>query len=503
MSPSPSSSDQPNYDLLIYLLLFAGVTIGMGLMYESWRTPINMVLMAFNHGVFRVFAWLGDTEAARLNRTLLWNYPQLYHWNDMVALFSESGKCLRWVLVPCGIGLALHAYNRLGVMRFSSIYSMQRLIEANIPNFPCMAPVHNRKLTMKPESMDQGRWKTARTPLQFAVEQNLLIQYNAAGEKESIPSNHFIDPRTGIALEFSKTTEVLLDREHLHKLFDEQVTYSGRFESIARLNEVNRDHYYLLAAAFTAAACGDRHASQKLLDTISLGFFRKGRNLRPMFWWMASSDRTVTTEWWERVPVLDWVVSSKDRRDENAWWRAHHISRNTTAFLQADAIFSKYAGRSEVQDALRHQFNITWLMSLLLAARKKGVLACSQFIWLRPYDRRLWYALNQLGGKRAWVEATGAWLQFHYEQQVTALSDTTTAQKDFLCDMDSAVQDFINDMQDIGITVVNLAYQVVEETNDGGKNIGLNAILNTDGDEIGRYSTLKEANEAFNALTGL
>ncbi len=48
-------------------------------------------------------------------------------------------------------------------------------------------------------------------------------------------------------------------------------------------------------------------------------------------------------------------------------------------------------------------------MGLLIYAKRKGVLASSQFIWLRPYDRTLWYALNQIGGKATWAEAAGPW----------------------------------------------------------------------------------------------
>ena len=55
-------------------------------------------------------------------------------------------------------------------------------------------------------------------------------------------------------------------------------------------------------------------------------------------------------------------------------------------------------------------------MALLGEARKKGVLATSQFIWLRPLDRPLWYALNQCGGRAAWTEALAAWAHFQAEE---------------------------------------------------------------------------------------
>ena len=56
------------------------------------------------------------------------------------------------------------------------------------------------------------------------------------------------------------------------------------------------------------------------------------------------------------------------------------------------------------------------MMALLGEARKKGVLATSQFIWLRPMDRPLWYALSQCGGRAAWAEGLAAWSHFQAEE---------------------------------------------------------------------------------------
>ena len=56
-------------------------------------------------------------------------------------------------------------------------------------------------------------------------------------------------------------------------------------------------------------------------------------------------------------------------------------------------------------------------MALLYRARQKGVLAGSQFLWLRPMDRPLWYALNQCGGRAAWAEGFAAWAHYMAEEQ--------------------------------------------------------------------------------------
>ena len=63
-------------------------------------------------------------------------------------------------------------------------------------------------------------------------------------------------------------------------------------------------------------------------------------------------------------------------------------------------------------------------MALLYRARQKGVLASSQFLWLRPLDRPLWYALNQCGGRAAWAEGFAAWAHYQAEEKAgKALSE--------------------------------------------------------------------------------
>ena len=76
--------------------------------------------------------------------------------------------------------------------------------------------------------------------------------------------------------------------------------------------------------------------------------------------------------------------------------------------------------RALLEDTLltRHTaFELPWFMALLTLARKKGVLASSQFLFVRPLDRPLWYALNQCGGRTGWAEALAPWAHYAAEEK--------------------------------------------------------------------------------------
>lgn len=65
----------------------------------------------------------------------------------------------------------------------------------------------------------------------------------------------------------------------------------------------------------------------------------------------------------------------------------------------------------------RHAFVTTALLRGLTFARDEGgVLAPAQFVWLRAYDRTLWYPLNNLGRHSYHMEALGAMSHFKAEK---------------------------------------------------------------------------------------
>lgn len=65
----------------------------------------------------------------------------------------------------------------------------------------------------------------------------------------------------------------------------------------------------------------------------------------------------------------------------------------------------------------QHAFQTTALLRALATAREEGgVLAPAQFLWLRGYDRTLWYPLNNLGRQSYHPEAMGAMCHYKAEK---------------------------------------------------------------------------------------
>ena len=73
-----------------------------------------------------------------------------------------------------------------------------------------------------------------------------------------------------------------------------------------------------------------------------------------------------------------------------------------------DELLAKYINEKAVQKIVSaHAFVYTVMASMLNLARTSGVYASSDFLWLKPIDRRLWYVLNNVGRKTAFAEVAG------------------------------------------------------------------------------------------------
>jgi len=77
----------------------------------------------------------------------------------------------------------------------------------------------------------------------------------------------------------------------------------------------------------------------------------------------------------------------------------------------------KYMNNEKIKKIVdRHFYKKTVFAAFLEAAREDGVLATSEFLWLKTVDREMWYMLNNVGRKSAFSECAGPWAHFLAEK---------------------------------------------------------------------------------------
>jgi hypothetical protein len=357
--------------------------------YAARAGTINGALLALAMFELKIFVpFSGEAQKA-------WEHisgldPALLTWDRMQAVLSYTGKWIRWpfglFLVLCGLASIFMGRVRGLVRRLN----MESLLRNNAESFACLCPIVGRgKKLLDPGSYDSGNWRVARSPLQFAAEHGLLLDEKGEAyavdqvTRRGLGSNDA--PAYGHArLDEDKTLAVL--RDQLGPAF-------GGFKALAPGRKA-------LAAAFLAYADGDKQDCLGILNDVARAYTEQdGKPACPLL---------------EQEDFAQRLGAMEEKHKEIA---------------------------AEQGIARHNAFELVWIMALLTRARKKGVLASSQFLWLRPLDRPLWYALSQCGGRTAWAEGFAAWAQYaaeekagkalsepHLTQAVTALREALSAQ---------------------------------------------------------------------------
>jgi intracellular multiplication protein IcmP len=83
-----------------------------------------------------------------------------------------------------------------------------------------------------------------------------------------------------------------------------------------------------------------------------------------------------------------------------------------------DVLLKKHEHSKLVQQIIAsHAYVSTVMAQMLLTAREDGVQASSDFLWLKPKDRRLWYTLNTVGRQTPFIEVAGIFAHWVAEKE--------------------------------------------------------------------------------------
>jgi len=111
-----------------------------------------------------------------------------------------------------------------------------------------------------------------------------------------------------------------------------------------------------------------------------------------------------------------------DRSGSNALLKALSISytRGCPDFSLVHPLIQKHRASKKAAECVHnHAYVLTVLASMLQAARNDGVLASSDFIWLKPIDRELWYMLNTMGRQTPFCEVAGPFAHWKAEKELS------------------------------------------------------------------------------------
>jgi hypothetical protein len=349
--------------LILVMIAIVAILFFIPMIYKNNISTFNNFFMNLAEIELRPFAPFSKEALEAYNKVARVD-PSSLTWDQVSQALAYCGTWWRWVISIICIIFAFTAYFMSPVDRLCRKFGLQTLLRHNVELFPCLYPVVGRgKYLLSEESRDQGPWRIARTPLQFAVENNLLL---SSDNKTKICVHDVL--ADGLAIESSPFFgKCRLDHKATRKIFINQLGDK------LNINILSKERF-ALAVIFIAYAAGDKRKAVDLLDAISLSYKASDNNSLPSV-----------------VVPLDTAQTLFDKHQDDILNRP--------------------------LPAMHNAYILPWFAALLTLARKKGILACSQMLWVRPIDRPLWYTLTQTGGRTAFVEAYAPWAHYLAEEK--------------------------------------------------------------------------------------
>lgn len=363
-----NSHDGQDNTIFLIIVFAVFIVLGIPALYLIYSNSINGFLLVISKVQLKPFIFFSE-EAYTAWQYIIQLNPENLTWGKMFDILSYTGKWMRWplsfILICFGI-IAIYLGKTASLTRR---LNMDTLLEHNDERFSCLKPVVGKgEYLLAQESYDTGNWRIAQSPLQFAAEHQLLL--DEAGKPFEL--NQILTNGLGYT-ELPAFGNAFFAEKKAHKILEAQL--GGKYSGFGSLTSVRK----ALLAAFLAYAGGEKDVCISILNEVSENY-QEDENKAPL------------------STVLE----------QNSFQK------------RCVGIFNKHKIILKEPCILKHiTFELPFFMSVLTRARKKGVLASSQFIWLRPLDRTLWYTLNQCGGRTAWAESLAPWSHYMREEKMS------------------------------------------------------------------------------------
>ncbi len=377
------------------IVLFIMAVLAAGWVYNHDRGPINTPFVMYAEGsawLFHDLPRIGPFTKLREGCQTVRHFtaihtPAAMTWKetwDCVRLASRPWRFFSWPLFLVAAIVSWRGAGRL--TRCRQIHTARSLMHVLVKRFPSLTPAV-RFDALAPGSAQRGPWRVAMSPIEWLwMHKAIYREGSTPGTRVPVPRDWIFKTKGDVVVnssspllkEGSRARKSLrIDHARVASLLKKQL--GPQFVSFERLP------YYAqgLAAAFAAFGSGQdgRRNGQAMLDQMSSSIA-------------------------ETFP--DFSKTAGEGKGRSVF---------TVDTTGAVPLWKKYASAEMAQIlAIHKSFTNVWMTALLGYARRRGTLPTAQFVWLRAMDRTLWYALNQYGGRRPWVEATGVWAHFEAEQ---------------------------------------------------------------------------------------
>jgi len=356
-------------DVIVFGIAFLFLVVGIGFFYHAHQSGINGAIVGLERDMLLPFTLV--SHKARHVYVMLGRYdPGSFTFGQVVNQVAFVGGYWRWILAPATLLLAVPTFlYARRIEKYRRVFDMHSLLGARARTVASIAPVANRERPIFFEPMDEGPWRTARTHLQFALENKLILESGKPVDPKLflVGGNGRWNQKSPLWRKGGerRRAEMRFARQRATRIFENQL--GGPYKGMLAMPP----EYKGLCAAFLLCGHGEKRAGKEFLARMSWSFDEAE---------IGNPDGMID------IDGADEIIRTYAKSADAAFFTATH-----TAFLHP------------------------YMMAMLRFAHEKDMIPPSLYLWLRPCNRTLWYTLHQVGGRMPWIEAAGPWAHYAAE----------------------------------------------------------------------------------------
>ncbi len=409
--PQEESAYSKSVAVIVFTAVFAVAAVYIA--YEYYRGPIHAAMLTTTALALDWLSWLPFHQEKIANASnkihvLALGSPEKLAPMTVLAVCGFALRYYSLTLVVPAILLPIYIYRVNPIDKYIRQFALKSFIKQASLSHPHLLPIANRNLDN--EDLNEGPWRVAERPEQWATKHKLLVY---GSKKKAVPYKRVVN-KEGLPwidspiLEDGGNKDIRFNRKKATQLLSKQLGMA--IPPKKSLPDFLPDYMFVLVASFVAFGLGDRDKCYEILDSVSLEFNEK-----------KALSRTASVPY----HFADIGLSKPIINEANKVFKRLKESQNITRVLTAHMSFTN-----------------PLIVAFKRFAQQKGSLNTAQFIWLRPINRPLFYAINQEGGREAWLEASGVWNHMLVEDM---LKKTVTQPQ-----VDQAIGGIITHLQEDG-----------------------------------------------------
>lgn len=380
-------------------------------------TTLNLIDAEYRKYIFsyvEVFKYLGfqtGNVSSKITTISEWfssnTFQELFEHEKRMQRITASNTLLPFIFLPFTAVIAFIMSSKIkNKPRFTKKFSIETLGVQEAKIWPHIKPViYEYKNFVSMNSLDDDWFAMSPKPIDYFNKNKLLIHYRCDDEKDTD--------------NYGKT----IFKMDLQKMYSFFVKELG--EPWKDIHSLSMEKKCILAIILT-----------KITREPPL---RKETELK-----VATKYRSVEIAWalssaYSSVRLIEKKKGKKTIYEKDKNHEKFILEERKRVHKEIDEIINRYFPKEEVKKGLfkkkveikkvkgiekiqeiidKHYYEKCVFSALLEEARKTGVLATAEFIWLKKVDRDLWYMLSQTGRTASFCEISGAWAHYLTEKKV-------------------------------------------------------------------------------------